>query len=345
MRQLLGIRKSHAFFALMLFCAGAGWAAGNRSRTEIDLLGTTCTITLYKGGSQAALDAAFARLAEIDARMTISKSESEVMSVNRAAGQRPIAVTPDVFFVIKRGLDFSGLSGGAFDITVAPLVKLWGIGTASARVPSAAEIRSALALVGYRGLALSEKDSTVFLKRAGMGIDLGAIAKGYAADEAVRVLGLQGVTAALVNLGGNVLTMGIKPDGTPWRIGIQNPEEPRGTYLGVVEIGALSVVTSGTYERFFEQDGKRYHHILDTRTGFPAWNGLSAVSIVTAESIVADAYSTVVFALGLQKGKKLIEATGGEVEAIFITDSREIYVTPGLRARFSLSDQRFTLMK
>jgi thiamine biosynthesis lipoprotein len=340
-----GMRLGRAFFALMLVCVGTVGAAPNRSRTEVNLLGTTCTITLYKGGSEASLDAAFARIAEIEARMTISQPESEIVSVNQAAGRHPVKVTPDVFFVLKRGLDFSALSNGAFDITVAPLVKLWGIGTANARIPSAEEIREALALVGYRGLKLSEKDSTAFLERAGMGIDLGAIAKGYAADEAVRVLGLQGVVSALVNLGGNVLTMGVKPDGTPWRIGIQNPEEPRGTHIGVVEIGPMSVVTSGTYERFFEQGGKRYHHILDTNTGFPVWNGLSAVSIVTAESVVADAYSTVVFALGLEKGRKLVEATNGKVEAVFITESHEIYVTPGLRARFKLTDGGFTLMK
>jgi FAD:protein FMN transferase len=322
-----------------------GWSAQPLKRTELNLLGTTCEITLYAGGSDAALDAAFSRIADIEARMTINREDSEVIRVNNAAGLHAVTVTPDVFYVISRGLEFSTAGNGAFDITIAPLVKLWGIGTAAAHVPRSEEIRQALARVGYRNLVLSKKDSSAFLKKPGMGIDLGAIAKGYAADEVERILREHGVTSALVNLGGNVLTMGKKPDGSPWRIGIQNPEEPRGTHLGIVEVSAMAVVTSGTYERFFEQGGKRYHHILDTTTGYPVWNGLSAVTIVTANSTTADGYSTLVFTLGLEKGRKVVESTHGAVEAVFITDSHQIYVTPGLRSSFTITDPRFTLMK
>lgn len=343
-RSLSSARRAGAA-ALLMLAALIPLAAEPLKRTVLNLLGTTCEITLYAGGPVSALDAAFARIAEIDAAMTINKPDSEVVRVNKAAGLHPVKVSPDVYLVIKRGLAFSVMGNGAFDITVAPLVTLWGIGTTSARVPRPEEIKDTLAFVGYRNLELQEAGSAAFLKKPGMGIDLGSIAKGYAADEAARVLGEHGVTGALINLGGNILTIGKKPDGTLWRIGIQNPEEPRGTPVGVVELSSGSVTTAGTYERYFNSGGKRYFHIFDARTGYPAWNGLAAVSIVAGDSISADGYDTVVFTLGLDGGRALVEAARGAIEAVFISEKREIYVTPGLRPRFTLSDSRFTMIK
>jgi FAD:protein FMN transferase len=313
-------------------------------RTVYDLLGTACMVRIYSGGSAAALDAAFARIREIDDRMTITREGSEVMKVNAAAGVSPVQVTPDVLEVVKRGLGYSEIGTGAFDITIAPLVRLWGIGTPASRVPAPAEIMAALSLVGWRDLAVDEQASTIFLRRAGMSLDLGSIAKGYAADEAARVLKGRGVKSALVDLGGNVLTMGTKPDGSAWRIGIQNPEEARGTKIGYVDITAGSVTTAGTYERYFERDGKRYFHILDARTGYPAWNGLSAVAVVAPDSITADGYDTLIFTLGLDGGRRFVAARNGAMEAVFITEKRQVYATPGLRGRFTLTDARFTLM-
>ncbi len=320
------------------------WSANLLTR-EAELMGTTCTITLYTGGSESALDAAFARLAEIDARMTISKSDSEVIEVNKASGLHPVRVSADTFQVISRGLELSAQGQGAFDITVEPLVQLWGIGTSKARVPRPDEIKSAVSHIGFRDLLLSDRDSSVFLKRPGMGIDLGSIAKGYAADEVARILKEHGVSAALINLGGNVLTMGTKPDGNLWRIGVQNPDQPRGTHIGIVSIAGGSVTTAGTYERFFEENGKRYFHILDARTGYPAWNGLAAVAIVAPDSFTSDGYDTLVFLLGLKGGREFVEKLHGAVEAVFITDNREVYVTPGLRPRFTLSDPSYKMIE
>ncbi len=331
--------------ALVFFASLAAWAAPPLERTEYNLLGTTCLIRLYAGGSEAVLDKAFARLAEIEARMTINKPDSELIEVNKAAGFRPVKVTPDVFDVIANGLRYSADGNGAFDITVAPLVQLWGIGTPAARIPGDKEIKAAIRLINYRDVVLDEKNSTVFLKKPGMGIDLGSVAKGYAADEVVRILRANGVSSALVDLGGNVLVMGTKPDRAPWRIGIQNPLEARGTMIGYVDITGGSVTTAGTYERFFEQNGKRYFHILDARTGFPAWNGLSAVAILAPDSLTADGYDTLVFTLGLDEGRKFVESRSGTIEAVFITENKEIYVTPGLRSRFTLTDTGYTVLK
>ena len=313
--------------------------------TRMGLLGTLCKITTW-GPAEKAVSAAFERIAEIDARMSTNKDDSEVARVNAAAGSGPVAVSPDTFTVIREALAISRLGGGRFDLTVGPLVKLWGIGTEDARVPSPTEIAGALALVGWRDVALSETDGTVFLRRSGMAIDLGAIAKGYAADEVVAVLAAKGVKAAVVDLGGNVLTLGAKPDGSPWRIGLQDPDPavPRGSHIGLLEFtGSRSVVTSGTYERFFVSDGTRYHHILDTTTGWPVENGLVAVTIVTDRSIVADGYSTLVFALGLERGRALVQASGGTIEAIFFTSKFEVFATAGIRGNLRLSDDRWQL--
>ena len=314
-------------------------------RTVYNLLGTACTVRLYTGGSAAILDAAFARIAEIDARMTTNGTASEVDQINAAAGKKPVPVTSDVLTVIQRGLEYSRDGDGAFDITVEPLVKLWGIGSASARVPQPLEIKNALALIDFHRVSLDSKRSTVFLEKPGMGLDLGSVAKGYAADEVARLVRALGVATALIDLGGNVLTMGTKPDGSLWRIAIQNPDAPRGTKIGYVDIANGSVTTAGTYERFFEKDGKRYFHILDARTGYPSWNGLSAVAIVAPDSVTADGYDTLVFTLGLDKGRHLVESMHGAIEAVFITEKREVYVTSGLSARFTLTDPRFTLVK
>jgi thiamine biosynthesis lipoprotein len=326
---------------------GAGCATGTTptAYTRMGLLGTLCRISTW-GPAERAVDAAFGRIQDIDERMSANRADSEVSRINAAAGTRPVAVSLETLAVIREALDFSRLSDGRFDLTVGPLVKLWGIGTDGARVPSPREIAGALELVSWRDVVLSEPDASVFLRRPGMAIDLGAIAKGYAADEAVAVLAENGVKTALVDLGGNVLTMGAKPDGSPWRIGLQDPDPsvPRGTHIGLLEFkGNRTVVTSGTYERYLVQDGVRYHHLLDTATGRPVANGLVAVTIFTARSIDGDGYSTLAFCSGLDRGRELVERTGGAVEAIFFTERFEVYATPGVRRLLKLSDPRWQL--
>jgi FAD:protein FMN transferase len=342
--------RARAFTGIILAGAIAA-AAGCSSRIEptatsrMGLLGTLCKITTWGPAAQA-VNAAFDRIAEIDGRMSATRSTSDVARVNAAAGVAPVAVSPDTFAVIRAAVDFSRLGEGRFDLTVGPLVRLWGIGTDDARVPGPSEIAAALARIGWRDVELSEADATVRLRRAGMAIDLGAIAKGYAADEAAAVLASRGVKTALVDLGGNVLTLGAKPDGSPWRIGLQDPDPavPRGSHIGTLEFeGSRAVVTSGTYERYLERDGVRYHHLLDTATGRPVSNGLVAVTIFTTRSIDADGWSTLAFASGLERGRALVEATGGDVEALFFTERFEVYATGGVRGKLKLSDARWRL--
>jgi thiamine biosynthesis lipoprotein len=313
------------------------------SRSEA-WLGTVCSITVYRQPPKGLLDKAFARLAEIDARMGPDRPGSELDPIGAAAGKPAVKVTPDVFKVIQTSLEYSRLMGGAFDVSVGPLVKLWGIGLGgTGRVPPQQEIERARALVDYRRIELDAAASTVRLRDPGMSLDLGGIAKGYAADEVAAILRSGGVKSAIVDLGGNILVVGSRPDGGKWRIGIQDPDKPRGEYLGIVEVSDSTVVTSGVYERYFIKDGVRYHHILDPKTGAPARTGLLSTTIVTRQSMAADALAKV-FVLGVERGMALVRSLPG-VEAIFVTEDHTVIVSPGLAPIFRVTSAAYTLQQ
>jgi len=309
------------------------------------LLGTAVTITAYGRPGSGVFDEAFDRVLQIEQTMSTSEddySDTELMRVNAAAGTGPVAVSADTLKVVEVALDFARASDGAFDITVQPLVRLWGIGTDHAGIPDPEDIRAALQVVGYENVRVDEDAGTIELLVPGSGIDVGGIAKGFAADEVAELLRNAGVKSALLDFGGNILTVGAKPDGSPWRIGVQTPDASRGEFLGVATVRDMSLVTSGTYERYFEVDGVRYHHILDTTTGYPVQNGLESVTIITEKSIEADALSTLVFALGLDKGLQFAEERRG-VEAILVTDDNGVYTTSGVSEFFELTNEDYEL--
>ncbi|MDI6619430.1 MAG: FAD:protein FMN transferase [Clostridiales bacterium] len=308
------------------------------------MLGTVCTVKIYDAVPQNILDKVFERLKEIDKEMTINAAGSEVDEVNDNAGVQPVKVTDDVYYVIKTGKEFGSISGGLFDISIGPVVKLWNIGTDKARVPSDSEIDARLPLVNYRDIVLDDTDKTIFLKKKGMMLDIGGIAKGYAADECCRILKENGVKHAIVNLGGNVSTLGCNPNGNrDWNIGVQDPFSGRGDYFGIVHVSDKTIVSSGVYERYFMQNGKRYHHILNTKNGYPVDNGLVGTTIITDKSIRADGLSTTVFAAGIEKGIEIVKNMKG-VEAIFITENREVYVTPDLKGDLKITNKDFKLV-
>lgn len=307
------------------------------------LLGTVIDITIYDKQDESIIDKAFARIAEIESKMTINNAEtSEIIALNNASGKNEVKVSPDTFFVLEKGKQYSERSNGKFDITIGPVVKLWNIGTEYAAVPENGKLEEAVKLVDYTKLTLNKDNYTAKLETEGMKVDLGAIAKGYAADEVARVLKENGVEHAIINLGGNVMTVGGNPNGNPWRIGIQDPFNPRGEFLGIVPAVDKTVVTSGTYERFFEENGKKYHHILDTTTGYPVDNKLYSVSIVTDISVDGDGLSTTTLLIGLEEGMKLIESLEN-VEAIFITSDKQVYVSSGLKKDFIITNSAFKL--
>ncbi|MDR1100016.1 MAG: FAD:protein FMN transferase [Treponema sp.] len=309
-------------------------------------MGTVCSVNLYEGGSRELYAAVFSRLREIDRAMNANgeedSGENEVARINRNAGKEPVRVSGDLIAVLDRALRYAELSGGGFDPTVGPLVKLWGIGTERERVPAAGEIKAALALVNWRDLLIDHRGGTVFLTKPGMAIDLGAIAKGYAADEIAALVKDAGLNRGIIDLGGNIMALGSRPGSEPWRIGVQDPGRERGAYLGVLPVRDKSVVTSGVYERYFESAGRRYHHILSTGDGYPVDNGLLAVTIMADFSIDADGLSTSVFTLGYEKGRALVESIPA-AEAIFIFADRSIRGTRGAMEIFSLVSNQYRI--
>ncbi len=316
------------------------------SQSEL-LLGTVSRITLYDNQREDLFALAFNRIKEIEDEMDFHTLSSDVAHVNREAFFEPVKVSNDTFKVVKEALAIAALSNGAFDITVGPLVEAWDIGGDNPRRPPQSEIDALLKLIDYRNVRLDEDDTTIQLLKEGMKIDLGGIAKGFAADEAAKVLKENGVDSAIINLGGNVLTVGNKPDGSQWRIGIQNPLSERGGHVMIINVGDKTLVTSGPYERFFEDEGVIYHHILDTQTGYPVDTDILSVSIITDESMYADALSTALYSLGLQKGMALINSLEG-VDAIFIDNKHKIFLSKGLEEgaySYTISDPQFSLGK
>ncbi|MBA1335430.1 MAG: thiamine biosynthesis lipoprotein ApbE [Firmicutes bacterium] len=309
------------------------------------MMGTVVTLKVYvadAGKGNEAIDKAFARIGEIESLMSLNSENSEVGRINEMAGIEPVKVSDDTLKVIQKGIYYGELSNGLFDISVGPLVQLWGIGTEHPKVPGGSDLEKAISLVDYRDIKVDEKSREIFLGKAGMVVDLGGIAKGYAADEVKKIMVDEGIEYAIINLGGNVLAVGGKYDGGPWNIGIQDPYAPTGSSMGVVRIEDKTVVTSGDYERYFEENGKRYHHILNPKTGYPEENRIKGVTIIASSSFDADALSTTVFLLGVDRGLELVEKLDG-VEAIMITHDREVIVSSGIGDTFSIQNNKYKM--
>ena len=327
----------------LLFITGCGGGTDTVPSSVSDsdfALGTACTVKLYGEENRKHIEPVFELIKEIENTMSVKKEGTEASRVNEEAGEGPTEVSEETFYVVQESKYYSALGDGDFDVTIKPLVDLWGIGTDAAQVPSDEEIEKALKKVDYTKLQLNEERSTVELQEKGMGLDLGGIAKGYASDKSAELLREAGVEYGIINFGGNVLAFGEKGNESAWRIGIQSPEEGRGNYVGVVEVRNKAVVTSGKYERYFEKDGLRYHHILSTEDGRPVRNALTSVSIVTDEALKADALSTMIFVQGVEQGLATAEGLEG-VEAILITKEQVIYTTSGLREQFTISDSDY----
>ncbi|MDR2020486.1 MAG: FAD:protein FMN transferase, partial [Treponema sp.] len=325
LKQERAAKRRNAYGNIFLLLLGLpvfwGCARILPARSEL-VLGTLCTINLDAGGTAELYGKLFARLKELEGRFSVNRDDTELMKINGAAGITAVSVHPELIAVLERALYFAEASGGAFDPSIGPLVRLWGIGTQEARIPTSAEINEALSLVNWRDIVIDRKAGTVFLPRPGMALDLGAIAKGYAADELIRLIKAAGLPRAVIDLGGNIFAYGEKRGGQPWRIGIQNPLEERGNYMAILEVRNKSVVTSGIYERFFDAGGRRYHHILSTETGYPVDTDLLSVTLIAENSADADALSTAAFALGGGAGRALVESMGAE--AVFVSADKGV---------------------
>lgn len=305
-------------------------------------MGTIVNITLYDKTNESIFKKIFEEINILEKKLSLNISSSEINKINKNAGASPVEVSDSTFEIISKSIEISKISEGSFDVSIGSLVNLWGIGSDSAKLPSEEEIISCLNLINYKNIILDQSTKSVLLKKEGMILDLGAIAKGYIADIIKNILIDEGVTKAIIDLGGNIFVLGEKDKNSPWTIGIQNPFENRGTPLGTLKVSDKSIVTSGIYERFLEVDGIKYHHILNPKTGYPYNNDLASVTIISPKSIDGDALSTAAFSKGLNAGLSLINSLDN-IEAIFINKNKEIYLTNGLKDNFELIDETFNL--
>lgn len=307
------------------------------SRTEY-VLGTVVTIKLLENGSEEILDLAFDRLEEIDALMSVSVESSDISILNR---EYQAVVSDDTLHVIKAGIDFGHLSKGKFDITLGPVIDLWKIGTEERNIPDSTELNKKLAYVDYKKIEIHDNHLIRIPELSS--IDLGGIAKGYAADQVGQLLVDIGVTKAIINLGGNIKVIGSKAKDTPFNIGIQSPDELRNDYLGIIEATDRTIVTSGDYERYFIENGIRYHHIFDAKTGYPYSTDVAAVTVITENSMNADALSTILFMMTINDGLELIQSLP-DVECIYITKNLNLYFSSDeLKNQFTLTNFDYTI--
>lgn len=317
-------------------------------------LNTAVQITIYDSQDKALLDDCLALCDKYELIFSRTNEKSELYKLNHRKdvsdedfntdGQTtpyPVSGTADTWHIsedlaalLSEGLDITRESDGAFDIAIAPLTSLWDFTAEDPKVPDDAAIQKALPLCSSDGVTIDGQDIT--LPSDDIQFDVGAIAKGYIADRLKDFLVKKGVKSAIINLGGNVLCIGSKPDGTPFKIGIQKPFADRNETEAVMDITGKSVVSSGIYERCFKQDGKLYHHILNPQTGYPYDNGLISVTIISDQSVDGDALSTTCFALGLEDGLKFAEKKG--VQAVFITEDYELHYTDGFRDEIKVTD-------
>lgn len=320
---------------LAVFSIGIACADCTHPPEEVSLarlkMGTVVEITALgqdRESLQGAVEAAFDEIERAESLMSSFREGSDVDRLNRSAGGPPVAVDPEVYWILERSVGISAQSGGAFDVTVAGLRGVWSIDPEHPRIPAPAEIEQRLPLVGFRNMVL-EKGYKAGLLKPGMRVDLGGIAKGYAVDRAIETLMKHGVTMAMVNAGGDLRTLG-KHGGRPWMVGIQDPRN-KGEILGKFPVADMAVATSGDYEKFIEQGGKRYCHIIDPRSGRPAAK-VRSVTVIAREAWLADAMATALFVLGPEGGMTLVEKTPG-LEAMMIDLEGRILETKGMKGR------------
>lgn len=304
------------------------------SKTE-EIIGTVISGTIYGENSKEALCEAFERAEYIEKIMSVKIQDSEISNLNNTAFNNEVKVSNELFYVLEKAMYYSKLTEGAFDFTIGGLIDLWAIGTENAKVPKHEEIINLLELDNYKNIQINSENKTVKFLKDTVKIDLGAIAKGYVADEMKKVICEKyNIHSGILNLGGNVIAIGKKNNNSLWKVGICNPIN-NSYVIATLESSDETVVTSGNYERYFIENGMKYHHILDPNTGYPANSGLISTTIVTESSIDADALSTATYVLGLDKSKELVESIDN-VEGVFITEDMVIDMTSGINNRIKV---------
>ncbi len=343
-----------AFLAMSLFITGCGASAsgdttsgdsassdGSTSSAASDegysaqvfAMDTYMTVTAYGENGEDAVEAAVEEINRLDALFSVGEADSDISVINANGGG---TVSEETAYLIARALEIYDMTDGAFDISIYPVMDLWGFTTEEYAVPDDTSLAEALSLVDASQISVNEETGEVTFGIDGMEIDLGGIAKGYTSARIMDIFEEYGVESGLVSLGGNVQLYGTKTDGSDWKVAIQNPDESE-DYLCVLEDADVAVITSGGYERYFEEDGVTYHHIIDPQTGYPAESGLLSVTIVSTDGTLADGLSTSLYIMGLDEAISFWQAHNQAFDVILYTDDGTLYVSEGIADQVSTS--------
>ena len=297
-------------FGILLISMLLLFSCSVRSVTESRIaMDTLITVTVPENESEIA-DEIFSLIYRLDEELSSFNSESWVYRINENAGISPVSVPEDIYLLIKASIEMAYRTDGIFNPAIGPLSTLWAFGSENARVPSEEEIEAVLPLLDYRLVELSDEDSSVYLPLEGMALDLGGVGKGYASDRVRIMLDEKDSDGLIVNLGGNVLAYKSADGGRPWRIGIRNPEGNAETSVFTVEVENSTVITSGVYQRYIEEDGVRYHHILDYKTGYPFNSDIISATVISSSGTIGDMLSTTLLALGSERALEFASEMG-----------------------------------
>ena len=322
------------FLCLPILLLSIGCATDTKPYKEtVFALDTVIDLTVIGPDAEKAAKAAIVEMKRLESLLSSYKPDSEISTINRLAGKEPVSISPETEAVLQLSLRYARATGGAFDPTIGPVVELWGIGKKGSFVPDDQTITAALKFVDYRLLEIDPQQHKARLVKPGMKLDLGGVAKGFIIDRMTDILKKYGIRSALINGGGDVRVIGLKPDGTPWRIGVQSPRKPDALAARIPMTGWQIVETSGDYQRFIEVDGRRYHHIFDPKTGKPS-AGLVSATLVMPEGI-EDLPSNILLIIGPDRSRELLKKFPG-IEAIFIEENGTVSFTPGLNGKIEV---------
>lgn len=335
------------YILTILICSSCASQKNKYYEKSNIVMDTAVTLSANGEKSKEAVEESFKRLDEINEMASASISTSDVYKINSSSGRNYVEVHPETLKMIETSIKYSKLSDGAWDITIGPIINLWGIGTDNERLPSDEEIKAKLPFVGYEKISINENDSSVMLQKEGMAIDLGGIAKGFAADEVLKIYKKYNIENGLINLGASsIYALGKNKDNNEWSVGIKHPRsEDQNVYMGIIKLSNDSLSTSGDYERCFIKDNRRYHHIIDPKTGYPVDNGVMSDTIVIdcdipEKGMLSDLLTTTVFTLGQGKGLELIDSLPG-VSCEITTSDYKVYTSEGFKERITNLNKDF----
>lgn len=328
--------KRAVLLILLLLLSGCSYdypisQTGDKYTLNVVMMDTYVEISAYGRNAKKALEKSCDELERLEALLSVRDKESQVFKLNREKG---LAGDDELAALVRRSIGFSELTEGAFDITVYPLMKVWGFDNGNHSVPEKNAVEEALSKCGYKSISVKGNEIEIGSKTE---VDFGGIAKGYASDVVCAMLADSGVDSAIISLGGNISTLGRRENKEAWNVAIESPFEEN-EYIGIVKAFDTSVVTSGGYRRFFEKDGKKYHHIIDMKTGYPAEKGIASVTVVTGSGMYADALSTAIYTMGIEEGLALRERAG-DFELVIVGNDKTVYVTEGLKNAFVPSEE------